>query len=177
MIDWWNVPLTLVVFFFALCLLPLTWSIVGIACQSSVTFFILTHTHTCARVRTKTHARTKTHIHYRFESRRGQWALFSLIPSALSFVFLWHTNTHAYMCRSTHTYQTNQGSTFQDWITCRDAIFLTYITCLLSNFVVGFSLKWSKWLRVILHTSVKSKLTNDKRCTMLAQASIKDSFT
>ena len=25
---------------------------------------------------------------YRFESRRGQWALFSLIPSALSFVFL-----------------------------------------------------------------------------------------
>ena len=31
---------------------------------------------------------------YRFESRRGQWALFSLIPSALSFVFLWHTHTH-----------------------------------------------------------------------------------
>ena len=25
---------------------------------------------------------------YRFESRRGQWALFSLMPSALSFVFL-----------------------------------------------------------------------------------------
>ena len=25
---------------------------------------------------------------YMFESRRGQWALFSLIPSALSFVFL-----------------------------------------------------------------------------------------
>ena len=32
---------------------------------------------------------------YRFESRRGQWALFSLIPSALSFVFLWHTHTHS----------------------------------------------------------------------------------
>ena len=32
---------------------------------------------------------------YRFESRRGQWALFSLIPSALSFVFLWHTTTQA----------------------------------------------------------------------------------
>ena len=36
---------------------------------------------------------------YRFESRRGQWALFSLIPSALSFVFLWHTHTHTH----THT--------------------------------------------------------------------------
>ena len=33
---------------------------------------------------------------YRFESRRGQWALFSLIPSALSFVFLWHTHTHTH---------------------------------------------------------------------------------
>ena len=29
---------------------------------------------------------------YRFESRRGQWALFSLVSSALSFVFLWHTH-------------------------------------------------------------------------------------
>ena len=32
---------------------------------------------------------------YRFESRRGQWALFPLTPSALSFVFLWHTHTRA----------------------------------------------------------------------------------
>ena len=30
---------------------------------------------------------------YRFESRWGQWALFSLTSSALSFVFLWHTQT------------------------------------------------------------------------------------
>ena len=30
---------------------------------------------------------------YRFESRRGQWALFSLIPSALYFVFLWHASS------------------------------------------------------------------------------------
>ena len=36
---------------------------------------------------------------YRFESRRGEWALFSLMPSALSFVFLWHTHTHTH----THT--------------------------------------------------------------------------
>ena len=36
---------------------------------------------------------------YRFESRRGQWALFSLTPSALSFVFLWHTNTHTHTLR------------------------------------------------------------------------------
>ena len=30
---------------------------------------------------------------YRFESRRGKRALFPLIPSALSFVSLWHTHT------------------------------------------------------------------------------------
>ena len=30
---------------------------------------------------------------YRFESCRGQWALYSLIPSALSFVFLWHASS------------------------------------------------------------------------------------
>ena len=40
---------------------------------------------------------------YGFESRRGQWALFSLIPSALSFVFLWHTNTHTHTHTHTHT--------------------------------------------------------------------------
>ena len=48
-IDWWNGPLTLVVIFFALCLLLLTWSIAGVvcrACHSSGTFFIVTHTHT-----------------------------------------------------------------------------------------------------------------------------------
>ena len=39
---------------------------------------------------------------YRFESRRGQWALFSLIPSALSFVFLWHTHTHTHTHARTH---------------------------------------------------------------------------
>ena len=68
-----------------------------------------THTHTHAHTHTHTqHTHTHTHTHtqaclpswcnrkhdgrvsqrYRFESRRGQWALFSLIPSALSFVFL-----------------------------------------------------------------------------------------
>ena len=48
-IDWWNGPLTLVVIFFALCLLLLTWSIAGVACRachSSGTFFSLWHTHT-----------------------------------------------------------------------------------------------------------------------------------
>ena len=42
-IAWWNGPLPLVVIFFALCLLLLTWSIAGIsrrACHSSGTFFI-----------------------------------------------------------------------------------------------------------------------------------------
>ena len=33
-IDWWNGPLTLVVFFFSLCLLLLTWSIAEIACRT-----------------------------------------------------------------------------------------------------------------------------------------------
>ena len=48
-IVWWNGPLTLVVIFFALCLLLLTWSIAGVACRachSSGTFFSLWHTHT-----------------------------------------------------------------------------------------------------------------------------------
>ena len=57
----------------------------------------LTHTHT----HTHTHRREaalpswcyrrrggRVSQRYRFESRRGEWALFSLIPSALSFVFL-----------------------------------------------------------------------------------------
>ena len=52
-IDWWNGPLTLVVIFFALCLLLLTWSIAGVACRachSSGTFFHC-DTHTHARTR------------------------------------------------------------------------------------------------------------------------------
>ena len=59
-IDWWNGPLTLVVTFFALCLLPLTWSIASVACRAchlSGTFFPLWHTHT----HTNAHARVYTH--------------------------------------------------------------------------------------------------------------------
>ena len=33
-IDWWNGLLTLVIIFFALCLLQLTWSIASIACRA-----------------------------------------------------------------------------------------------------------------------------------------------
>ena len=55
-----------------------------------------THTHTRARAHTHTHTHTRCNRKHngrvsqrcRFESRRGQWALFSLILSALSFVFL-----------------------------------------------------------------------------------------
>ena len=39
---------------------------------------------------------------YRFKSRWREWALFSLMPSALSFVFLWHTNTHTHTHTHTH---------------------------------------------------------------------------
>ena len=55
-IDWWNGPLSLVVIFFALCLLLLTWSIAGVACRachSSGTFFLLRHTQNAL-----------THIHW-----------------------------------------------------------------------------------------------------------------
>ena len=49
-IDWWNGPLTLVVIFFALCLLLLTWSIACVACRachsSGTPFFFVTHTYT-----------------------------------------------------------------------------------------------------------------------------------
>ena len=49
-IDWRNEPLTLVVIFFALCLLLLTWSIAGIACcachSSGIFLHCDTHTHT-----------------------------------------------------------------------------------------------------------------------------------
>ena len=48
-IDWRNEPLTLVVIFFALCLLLLTWSIAGIACcachSSGIFLHCDTHTH------------------------------------------------------------------------------------------------------------------------------------
>ena len=57
-----------------------------------------THTHTlslmCARAHTHTHTHTHAHTH---TSRQGEWALFSLILPALSFVFkflsLSHTHT------------------------------------------------------------------------------------
>ena len=127
-IDWWNGPLTLVVTFFALCLLLLTWSIAGVACRachsSGTVFHCDTHTHTHTHTHTSrwgqwalfssyrqlylssfsdthththtahththtAHTHTNTHTH----TRRGQWALFSLIPSALSFVFLWHASS------------------------------------------------------------------------------------
>ena len=62
-IDWWNGPLTLVVIFFALCLLLFT--IAGVACRachSSCTFFHCdTHTHT---THTRTHARTHTRQYF-----------------------------------------------------------------------------------------------------------------
>ena len=78
---------------FRLCL-PCVWH----------SLFILTHAQ-CLKLFVSTDARqacrrgvTGKHYgrvsqRYKFESRRGQWALFSLIPSALSFVFLWHASS------------------------------------------------------------------------------------
>ena len=72
-IDWWNGPLTLVVIFFALCLLLLlTWSIADVACRachSSSTFFHCdTHTHTHTQLYLSSfsdthHTHTHTHTH------------------------------------------------------------------------------------------------------------------
>ena len=73
-IDWWNGPLSLVVIFFALCLLLLTWSIAGVACRachSSGTFFHCdTHTHAHARTHARTHTHTHTHTHARLRLAR-----------------------------------------------------------------------------------------------------------
>ena len=38
MIDWWDGPLAVVVFLFALCLLLLPWSIAGVACRACHSF-------------------------------------------------------------------------------------------------------------------------------------------
>ena len=120
-IDWWNGPLTLVVIFFALCLLLLTWSIAGVACRachSSGTFFHCdTHTHTHTHTHTvripsrgmgtfflhsvgstfrlsltHTHTRTHTHIHI-------------------------HTNAHTHTCTQAFTriHVAIQNSIFDHW--------------------------------------------------------------
>ena len=87
-IDWWNGPLILVVIFFALCLLLLTWSIAGVACRachSSGTFFHCdTHTHTHTH-RTSpppppphhtphTRARACTHTHGHTHACVSRWS-------------------------------------------------------------------------------------------------------
>ena len=54
---------------------------------------------------------------YRFESRRGQWALFSLIPSALSFVFLCHAGD----CRRRALIEA-QATTLTLWRTAKQTI-------------------------------------------------------
>ena len=52
---------------------------------------------------------------YRYESRRGEWALFPLMPSALTFIFLWHTHKHAHTHtnkqRHTHTHTCTHART------------------------------------------------------------------
>ena len=65
-IDWWNGPLTLVVIFFALCLLLLTWSIAGVACRachSSGTFFHCdTHTQPATTGKKTSQALNREHL-------------------------------------------------------------------------------------------------------------------
>ena len=120
-IDWWNLPLILVVFFFALCLLLLARSIAGItcsACHSSGTFFSMWHTH--------------THTHFSFfysvtlaviDGWNGSlcscsvflcnvlaatWRIAGIACRACcssgTFFSLWHTHTHACARARTHTH-------------------------------------------------------------------------
>ena len=91
-IDWWNGRLTLVVIFFALCLLLLTWSIAGVACSachSSGTFFHCdTHTHTQNNSSNYTHARTHIYIHVHTHAHTHL-----------------HTHTHTHTHTRTHTHK------------------------------------------------------------------------
>ena len=43
----------------------------------------------------KKHTHRRISQRYRSESRRGEWALFSLMSSVLSFVFLWHASSYS----------------------------------------------------------------------------------
>ena len=93
-IDWWNGPLTLVVIFFALCLLLLTWSIAGVACRachSSGTFFHCdTHTHTQTNI---LHAITSTVKSYAEEHQLGGAGLWSYLKMPIAnAMFLFEKN-------------------------------------------------------------------------------------
>ena len=129
-IDWWNGPLTLVVIFFALCLLLLTWSIACVACHachSSGTFFSLWHTHMHTRTHTHTHTHTHTRTHFVVWSA-AQWArpggagsspvegnghfFPSICRLYLSSFSDTHTHTH------THTHTRTHARTHGDTVRC-----------------------------------------------------------
>ena len=103
-----NGPLSLVVIFFALCLLLLTWSIAGVACRachSSGTFFHCdthAHTHMHTHTHAHTHTHTRTNMHTRTHSRSHTHTRT-------------HTRTcpHAYVHTHTHTH-THYLSSFSD---------------------------------------------------------------
>ena len=71
--------------------------------------FVRTHplararAHTHARTHARTHTHTHTHTHTGSNPVEGKGTFF-LIPSALSFVFLWHTHAHARARTHTHTH-------------------------------------------------------------------------
>ena len=85
--QWWNGPLPLVIFLLALGWLlfleVLPVSLVVLAIRLAL-FFIVQHTHTCLPSWCNRKHYGRVSQRYRFESRRGQWALFSLTPSALT---------------------------------------------------------------------------------------------
>ena len=91
-INWWSGPLVLVVIFFALCMLLLTWNISGIicrACHSSGTLFHCdTHTHT--------HTHTRTHTH---TQSLVQWNSISDITGCMTFRCIQHSQK----CYDTYT--------------------------------------------------------------------------
>ena len=147
-IDWWNGPPTLVVIFFALCLLLLTWSIAGVACRachSSGTFFHCdTHTHAKRPPPPPPHTHTHTHTHTLTH------ALTHPPPPS-------HTHTaHVLTSESQHWYHSALSSDLAKWPRTAHAYYAP------SSSVPG-SCGWSKcsryWLSLLsVHRGEETKL-------------------
>ena len=112
-IDWWNGPLTLVVIFFALCLLLLTWSTAGVACRachSSGTFF---------------HCDTHTHMLL-------TWSIAGVTCCAChSSGTFFHCDTHTH----THTHTLRPPSPFHSMLYCNNKILVIFSRCSMPSFL------------------------------------------
>ena len=106
---------SLVVIFFALSLLLLTWSIAGIACHachSSGTFFSLWHTHAraCTHAHTHTHTHTRTHTHTHTHTHTTHTHTHTHNTHT-------HIHTHTHTHTHTHIYSVTTGWGQEFWLT------------------------------------------------------------